>query len=515
MIRNRSFRRVLAAGVGVALCVSASAPSLASEPGKVSAQAVTSRANKALDWLVTQFAANGHHLKSGFESNGQFQTFDDAGLTIDGLLALAAAGRDGDAEAQEGKAYMASQVDEYVTGSDPNSLYAGSLAKAIVFAVVYDLDANAVDGHDLEADLRGRLQSNGRFTDKATDFQTGQPTDYSNGVGQALAVLALAASDAGAPQSSIDYLVSQQCPNGGFRVQLADTRCTNDEQADLDATSFALTAIDSATDAESVEDELVKGLTFVFGSQKENGSFADNANSTGLASVTVRSFGGHPPANEGATFVKTLQLAGGADAGAILVDKDAYDAAVADGLDEKGRTLAARATAQAVMALGLPAYSLIGAREPVEPATTIALSSTTVPEGGQLTASGGGFFTDEKVRVVVSSDPVTVGEPVANVSGLISQSFTLPASVSPGGHTVTLTGESSGVTIAAPFTVTSAEVAPTTTALGATTPPPTTIVRTGSSATSTQAPAAAVLLMVGASLLVATRRRRIVYPFQK
>src|SRR5689334_20653617 len=168
-------KKVLAAIGVIAMSAGLALPAIGWESGTVSSQAVTSSATKALDWLETQFAANGHHLKSGYIDtfdNNKFKTFDDQGLTIDGLLALAAAGRHADAEAVEGANWTKGQIDEYVTGFDPNSLYAGALGKAMVFTVIYDIDYKAVDGHNLETDLRGRLQPSGRFTDKATDFQT-------------------------------------------------------------------------------------------------------------------------------------------------------------------------------------------------------------------------------------------------------------------------------------------------------------------------------------------------------
>ncbi|MEY2473129.1 MAG: hypothetical protein QOK28_2458 [Actinomycetota bacterium] len=478
--------------------------------------AATPTATKAVDWLEGQMTANGHKLVSGFtDQDNHFQTFDDAGLTIDGLLAIASAGRAADAEAQATATWVAGNIDDYVTGQDPGkSLYAGALGKAIVFTLVYDKDTNSIDGHDLEADLRGRMQPNGHFTDKATDFQTGDPADYSNGIGDALDVLALAGTDNGAPAASVNYLLLQQCPNGGFREALGDTKCTDDTKASADATSFALMALGVVDEASAVDAAIDAGVGYLDGAQGSNGAFKaatnDSANSTGLASSVLRGYGDAPRANKGAGFVKTLQLTSGDNNGAILGDKESYDDAVANGLDAQGKTLAARATSQAVLALGLPMYPLIGEAAPVEPSTTIALSSNSVPTGGTVTVTGNGFASGEKVKVTVASDPVVVGEPVAGDSGVASQSFVLPASVGAGSHTVTLLGETSGVTISAPLTVTAAQTASTTTS---TTVKPS-IVRTGSDTTD-QAQIAVGLVATGAALLLATRRRRIIYPFQK
>ncbi|HVV37288.1 MAG TPA: hypothetical protein VHC63_11840 [Acidimicrobiales bacterium] len=511
-MRTKFLHTALAVGAGASLVLSAASPAHAADwdSGKVSAQAVTSSASKALDWLEGQFAANGHHLKSGYtDTNNQFQTFDDAGLTVDGLLALAAGGRTADSEVAAGRDWMKTNVDAYVTGSDPNSLYAGAVGKAMVFAIVYDLDPNNIDGHDLEADLRGRMQSTGHFTDDATDFQSGDPVDYSNGIGDALDVLALAATDDGTPAQAVNYLLLQQCPNGGFRSELADTKCTDNAKADLDATSFALMALAVQDESSAVTDAIDAGVADVKAAQMTNGSFGDNANSSGLAASVLRGLGEAPTANKAATFVNTLQLTSGDNDGAIALDKDTHDAAASDGLDVQGKTLAARATAQGVLALGLPAYPLIGTDEPVEPSTTIALSTSTAQTGGTMTVSGGGFATGEKVRVTVASDPVIVGEPVANRAGFASQSFVLPSSVGAGSHTVTLTGETSGVTISAPLTVTAAAAAATTS-----TTAHTTIVRTGTSS-GEQSRLALGLVAFGLALVLVARRRRVIYPFQK
>src|SRR2546430_17306583 len=83
-MRTNFLRAALVVGAGASLMLSAVVPAHA---------ATTSTATKAIDWLEGQMTANGHHLKSGYtDQNNQFQTFDDAGLTIDGLLATAAAG---------------------------------------------------------------------------------------------------------------------------------------------------------------------------------------------------------------------------------------------------------------------------------------------------------------------------------------------------------------------------------------------------------------------------------------
>lgn len=503
MHTSRILRLALAVGAGATLTLATASPAPA---------ATTATANKAIDWLEGQMTANGHHLNSGFvDDQDQFQQFPDTGLTIDALLAVKGAGRSNDTEAKATTAWVIDNASDYVSGANTgdaaDSRYAGALGKLLLFVKATGQSGSTFDGINVESDLRGLMDSTGRFPDRS-DFG-----DFSNGVGHAFDVLGLARTESGVPAKAVEFLLLQQCPNGGFRVELATTQCADNAKANLDATSFAVMALSEVNTSATIDTAFDKGVAYVAGLQKANSSFADNANSTGLAATTLRAAGDAPRANRAASFVKTLQLTSGANAGAILVDEDSYDAAVADGLDTQGKTLAARATAQAVLALGLPAYSLLGETEAVEPATSETLSSSSVPEGGSLTVTGGGFASGEKVNVVVSSDPVTVGQPTANSSGGVSLTFTLPSSVTAGSHTVTLTGVTSGATVSSPFTVTAAPAASTSTT--STTAVRATIVRTGADDATGQAMLAGGLLVIGGAMVLSTRRRRIVYPFKK
>lgn len=503
MKTSRLLRMALAVGAGATLTLAAAVPSQA---------ALTPSAGKAIDWLEAQMTANGHHLVSGFvDEDEQFQTFPDTGLTIDGLLAIAAAGRSNDAEAKASTTWVTDNASDYVSGASfgdaANSRYAGALGKLLFFVKATGQSGATVDGINVESDLRALMDADGRFKDRS-DFG-----EFSNGVGHAFDVLGLARTSAGVPGKAVEFLLLQQCPSGGFRVALASTQCADNTKADLDATSFALLALQSLTSATATDAAFDRGVDYLLTKFNANGSFSDNANSTGLAASLLRAAGDSPRANKAAAFVKTLQLSSGADNGAILVDEDTYDAAVADGLDTQGKTIAARSTAQGVLALGLPAYARIGQVGPVEPATTASLSSASAPQNGSVTVTGGGFAAGETVQAVVSSDPVNVGQATANASGAVSLTFTLPASVAAGSHTVTLTGVTSGATASAPLTVTAAQTTASSTT--STTAVRATIARTGSNDVDSQLQLALALLAAGAVLVLATRRRRIIYPFQK
>ena len=84
---------------------------------------------------------------------------------------------------------------------------------------------------------------------EAGRFRTTRPAnafggDFSNGFGQALAILALARTSSGVPASAVDFLLDQQCPGGGFRGDYTTPGgCTADASATVDATGFALQAL--------------------------------------------------------------------------------------------------------------------------------------------------------------------------------------------------------------------------------------------------------------------------------
>ena len=457
MITTRSLRDALRIGAVAALAATAGLVALGP------AQAVTDPdATAALDWVEGQMAAHGHHLVSaGVDGNGDYEPVDDAGLTIDALLAIAAADRAGDGEAQAAVDWVLDNASDYVSGASAgdaaDSRYAGELGKLLLFMQVFDVDGDTVDGVAVEDDLRELMDAAGRFVDRS-DFG-----DLSNGVKQAIDVLALADTDDGAPGAAVDYLLLQQCPAGGFRIQLAATQCTNDASADLDATSFALMAL-RALGTAGDEDAFDDGVAFLRAEQQSNGGFGDNANSTGLGASVLRDSGYAADADEAAAFVRSLQLTSGDDEGAILLDEDGYDAAVADGLDEPSRTIATRATAQGVLALGLPAYDRIGAAAPPDPTST---TSSTVP--GSSTSSS---------------------------------------------STSTSTSTTSTSTSSTSTTTTTIRATTTTRAVGPATTSRVGVVRTGADSAGV-ALVGGALLAGGVALFVSARRRRIVYPFHK
>src|SRR5690606_13932313 len=98
--------------------------------------------------------------------------------------------------------------------------------------------------------------------------------DYSNGFGQALAVLALSDTEQGIATAAIDFLVDQQCPSGGFRGDYSVTGgCTDDAHADTDYSAFALQALLTAPEAMHLDPVRSAVATWLLGQQDESGAF--------------------------------------------------------------------------------------------------------------------------------------------------------------------------------------------------------------------------------------------------
>lgn len=511
MKTTSALRRALAVGAGIAL----TAVTLTTQNASA---ALNTNAGSALDFLKKELAANGHHMN--FAPFGDFPPSADIGLTIDAILALQAGGRGADAETKSSTDYVIANAPGYL-GFQPNSQSAGATGKLLLLTQARGLADTVVTGHDLETDLRSQLDPSGRFKDKGftepDDFEDPEspthPVDYSNGVGQAFAMMSLGNTDAGVPASAVTYMLKQQCPNGSFRVVLGDAQCTANASGDVDGTAFAVLGLLNSPESSARNQGVLAGVGFLANSQASDGSLASgNANSTGLAGSVLRAVGDAPDANQASDFIKTLQLTTGDDKGAIGKDKASADTAKASGITAANRATFDRSTAQAVLAMGLPSYIEINDVTPVEPAPSASVSSPSVPLGGNVTVSGTGFLAGETVQVTVKSDPIIVGGPKADGDSNVSFTFAAPAAAGAGAHTIELKGLTSGVIVTAPITLTAA-VTTTTTVAGATTTTRA-IVRTGTQSEN-QSLFAGVLLVAGLALVLVARQRRVIYPFKK
>jgi LPXTG-motif cell wall-anchored protein len=236
------------------------------------------------------------NLEDGDHVVGPFGT--DLGQTADVVLALSStssqlAARDAAA------AYLAAHVDDYVHGAafadgSPGSEkkganYAGPTGKAIVAALAAGQNPRALGGFDLVAELQDLMVTSGsdagRFSD---DSAFG---DFSNPLGQAFDIIALQRTTGAVPESAVRFLLTAQCPDGGFTdaYPASPQACTSNP----DATGLALQALVAVgvTDADS-ETACAAGtaLAWLASHDSKDGSYASGAvNPTAAAAANVNS----------------------------------------------------------------------------------------------------------------------------------------------------------------------------------------------------------------------------------
>ncbi|MFL6152265.1 MAG: LPXTG cell wall anchor domain-containing protein [Ornithinibacter sp.] len=329
----------------------------------------------AAKFIARTLAAGGdHYVYPG-------GTFFDGGNTIDGIIALSAVGTE-QAQADASLAYLKGHLGDYI-GSG-KEVYAGPLAKTLLAVVVAGGSTTAFGDHDLVAELRALETTEGRFSDQSAFG------DFSNTIGQSLAVIALARAGQGINVRSVEQLLGRQCADGGFSGSLdkADT-CVSD----ADATAFAVQALLAAGastycngDTESLAARAAAGaedgLDRLEAIQGSSGGFtsadgAVNANTTGVAAQALTAGSRTTAAGEAVAFIKGLQYV------------DTTKPALLGGIAFSAGTLSTtvptdsdlRATPQAT--LGLAAGSLVSVAAPgVEdagPAATCPPAPTRLP----------------------------------------------------------------------------------------------------------------------------------------
>ena len=323
--------------------------------------ASTDPTESGLDWLSRELSNNGHRIPSPFGDE-----FTDWGLTIDFLLGLAGGGRTTAPETLATTNNLLANTLSYVTGVDfgsPNDRYAGPMAKLLYATKILGVDASNLGGLNIESELRARMQTTGpqagRFSDQA-DFG-----DFSNGFGQAFALLALARTSGGIPSEAVTFLLAQQCPGGGFRLfyDSGDT-CTNDSEADPDATGLTIEAL-VTTGAPGGSNAASRAISWLVARQDASGAFggagptvALNANTTAIVGRALRIAGQTGAADKAGAWLLSLQLTqanvgtgpAAPDIGVISYDVASRDASIANGVPAESRDQFRRATSQGVLA---------------------------------------------------------------------------------------------------------------------------------------------------------------------
>lgn len=140
------------------------------------------------------------------------------------------------------------------------------------------------------------------------------------------------------------------------------------------------------------------------------------------------------------------------------------------------------------------AVTVAAAEEPGSDAPAVVLGSSTVVAGGSLKVTGSGFSAGAQLRLELRSTPVALGTATASAAGAFSTIVTIPASVTPGAHTLVVILPD-GTEVRAAVTVTAATGGEA-------------LAQTGGELLLPAAWAAVMALMLGAGLMVRRRVRQ-------
>ncbi len=346
------------------------------------------------------------------------------GVVADFVLALDAAGTGQDA-ATAATQVLADHVVDYLGFGDPTEVPAGPLAKLLNVAVAQGVDPTAFGGTDLVATLQGREQPNGRFTDDT------KYTDYSNTFGQSLALIGLTRAGVTTSPEARDYLLAQQCPGGGFQTTMTDAGCTDDANAEADATAMAVQALLVVGGAGSAVSDALDQLASLQQSSGgvggAVGSSTGNANTTGLAGQAFLAGGRTAQARAAVGYLTALQYGCTFPAdlrGGIAYDGEAYDAQVAAGGSATPTDQDRRSSSQALLALaGVPLGS-VTAQGTDAKAPTLACAATTPPASPSPTTTTGGSSAGSSTAGAGTGD--TTDPVAASPSGALAQTGAEP-----------------------------------------------------------------------------------------
>lgn len=269
---------------------------------------------------------------------------------------------------------------------------AGGSGKLASFLQLAGVDPSDYGGVDLVARLEGQVRTEGAHTGRV--FDTFDPADefggdFANVFGQAYAAEALTAAGSELAAPVTDYLLDQQCADGGFRLYFSaesseDPGCVAaGGEGSTDTTAVAVQALLDQSDAPEVDAAIEDAVGYLRARQNSAGGFDDggeigaNANSTGLAGWTLgllRDLDGNPygiggqPGAAAAWLrarqvdeVATCTTALSADQGAVAYDDAALATGRRDGIDEEIAYQWQGAGAQSLPAL---AYAPAATRDP-------------------------------------------------------------------------------------------------------------------------------------------------------
>lgn len=324
------------------------------------------------DWLANQVSDG--LITNTMDMGKGPQSYTDYGLSVDVARTLIAVDQHPEVVAEIADA-VSGEADSYLSPGFGTKTSAGAVAKLILLADETGADPTDFGGQDLVALLEDRTADSGlgagRLSDEV-DTKTQDAADYANVFVQAYAVQALSVAESPEAKPATEYLLSQQCSDGGFRQMLGEAEadkqaCTDDPKAtsDVDATAIAIIALDDQADDPKVGQALDKATGWLAQQQGEQGAFSEstggvaNTNTTGLAAQALASQDETDAAEQAAVLVARQRVANPGECstfpeemdGAIAYNFDAV-AALSDGVDEGEELVQWRvAGAQALPAL--------------------------------------------------------------------------------------------------------------------------------------------------------------------
>ena len=170
-----------------------------------------------------------HYLTTQQADDGSLSAFSPVGTTADAVVSMVAARRAPDA-IEKALDFLEAHAD------DASSV--GQKAKAVMAAVAGGRNPHDFGGHDFVAEVEEAQNDEGRYGATVMDH--------------VLAILALVGAGRNVPSTAMDYLVSAQCPDGGWQFDAPkrdteDQHCFDgsqefDEPSNTNTTSYAVQA---------------------------------------------------------------------------------------------------------------------------------------------------------------------------------------------------------------------------------------------------------------------------------
>lgn len=322
--------------------------------------AATPEAGSTADWLATQ-------LTDGILVNQtEFGEYRNYGGTLDVFFTLRAL-RVRPADQEHILASLEPEMDAYTTYL--GTVFAGPTAKLLTAVQTAGIAPESYGDGSLLGDLAARVKRRGPQKGRAID---GPGEDYSNTIGQAWVVRALAGANHRLLGSTSEFLLKQQCGAGFFREGMSSRDFTCDSgrrqglsRPSVDATAYALLALIDARRAgvRGLRDDIGDAVAWLRSRQAPSGSFTGNgvanSNTTGLAATALARSGWRGAAGTAAEWVSRLQVTNAnaegtaltGEIGAIAYDQSAFDEAAADGIGDADRIQWQMAAVQAGAAL--------------------------------------------------------------------------------------------------------------------------------------------------------------------